>query len=382
MNILITSPISEDKFGGPVRVIYDHMTYLKEAATYEVSFLGLVDSIDNCKSKIVKFQHTFLKRQWPYSWSYSRGFGEHIEDVLDDTDLIHGHMLWDFTTLSASQVARKSRKPFVLTPHGSASGNRGINSVKKRLYKRLILPSVLKYATAMQALTEQEAQDLRNFGYEGIIEIIPNGVSEHLISTRPKSTETMRKSLCLENKRVALYLGRLWEGKGLIELLDAWGDLESGEELRDWILLCVGPDYRGFKKILQHKVIECGLDDKVKILSPMYGDEKLTILDLCDLFILPSHEEAFSMSILEAASRGKPVLYTKQCNFADLSVVGGGWEVENNSSALLDALRSILTYSDIRLNDFGNFGKQLVAEKYTSKIIGRALTSLYSRLIN
>tara|TARA_Y100001954_G_C15749299_1_gene572796 strand:- start:281 stop:1429 length:1149 start_codon:yes stop_codon:yes gene_type:complete len=382
MNVLITSPISEDKFGGPVQVIHDHMNYLSEAGAHEVSFLGLVDNVDDCTSQIGKFPHLFLNRQWPHSWSYSKEFGQHIEEVLDEIDLIHGHMLWDFTTLSASRVAGKSHMPFILTPHGSVSGDRVNNSLKKSLYRRLLLSPILKYVTAMQALTEKEAADLKNFGYEGIIEVIPNGVNSRLISTKPKSNMRLRKRLCLENKRIALYLGRLWEGKGLIDLLDAWGNLQANGELRDWVLLCVGPDYRGFKKILQDKVIEYGLSGKVKISSPMYGDDKIATLDLCELFILPSHQEAFSMSILEAASRGKPVLYTKPCNFADLSTVGGGWESDDNSSALYDALRIIIAYSDIRLKEIGNIGKQLIAEKYTQEIVGAALTSLYGRLIS
>lgn len=382
MNLVITSPISEDKFGGPVQVIHDHMTYLEASSDHEVSFVGLVDNIDDYKSKLIDFEHTFLKRQWPYSWSYSNEFGGHIQMLMEDADLVHGHMLWDFTTFAASRSACRSQKPFVITPHGSVLGNRGGNSLKKKLYRKFILSSVLKHTAAMQALTTQEEHDLRKIGYEGIIEIIPNGVNDQLIYTRPQETDTMRKSLGVENKRIALFLGRLWEGKGLIELLDAWGNLQSDGDLKDWVLLCVGPDYRGFKKILKNKIVERSLHDKVRILSPMYGDNKLKILDLCDLFILPSHEEAFSMSILEAASRGKPVLYTKQCNFSDLSEVGGGWEIENNLNALQDSLRSIISSPSPRLNRIGNFGKQLITEKYTNTIIGQALTSFYSRLIS
>ena len=222
---------------------------------------------------------------------------------------------------------------------------------------------------------------IRKFGFSGSIEVIPNGVSRQFLNSELSVNSNVRDSLGLKNERVALYLGRLWKGKGLIELIDVWSRLVSEDEVADWVLVFAGPDYRGFRSILQNKIDANHLSDRIKIVGPCYGNKKLEVLDLCELFILPSHEEAFSMSILEAAARQKPVVYTTQCNFSELSSFGAGWEVFDNSKALYEVLLYVLKCSESHLELCGKKGKALISERYTQEIVGDALHALYTRLV-
>ena len=380
INVLVTSPICEDKFGGPVQVIHDHLSYLNSIGSIGVNLLGVVDDVENYSSQISDFPHKFVKRQRPLSWSYSKEFNNSITKLLRQNDVVHTHMLWDYTTLSTFRASNKSLTPMIVTPHGSISGRRGDNSLKKKLYKISLLSRMLKKVPVIQALTANEAYDIRKFGFKGEIEVIPNGVSKQFISCSPYASYNIRNTLGLKNERVALYMGRLWEGKGLKELFDAWSKLLFEDKVGDWVLLIVGPDYRGFQNILERKINAYNLNDRIRVVGPIYGKEKLEALDLCELFILPSHEEAFSMSILEAAARGKPVIYTQQCNFPELSAVGGGWEIPNSSKALHEILFEILKRSEKNLEICGEKGKRLIGERYTQEVVGEALIALYNRL--
>ena len=87
-------------------------------------------------------------------------------------------------------------------------------------------------------------------------------------------------------------------------------------------------------------------------------------------------------SIIEAAARRKPVVYTTQCNFSELSSFGAGWEIPNNAKALYEVLLDILKYSETHLELFGEKGKTLINERYTQEIVGDALHALYTRLIS
>ena len=380
LKLLVTSPICENKYGGPVQVIHDHLSHFYSCEDLGIKLLGVVDNLDVNFSQLSKFPHKFVRRQQPLSWSYSRDFGDVIVDLVRESDVVHSHMLWDYTTLSTYYAAYKSNRPMILSPHGSVSGAHRTNSLKKRIYKSLLLSSMLKRVPVIHALTENEALDIRKFGFKGSIEVIPNGVSRQFLNSKSMATSLIRDSFGLKNERVALFMGRLWKGKGLIELIDAWGRLVLEDEVADWVLVLAGPDYRGFQSILQNKIDANYLNDRIKIVDPCYGDRKLEILDLCELFILPSNEEAFSMSIIEAAARQKPVIYTTQCNFSELSSFGAGWEIPNNAKALYEILLDVLKRSETHLELCGEKGKKLITERYTQEIVGDALYALYARV--
>ena len=380
LKLLVTSPICENKYGGPVQVIDDHLSYFSSHEDVDINLLGVVDDLDENVSQLTKFPHKFVRRQRPLSWSYSKDFGELIEYSVRESDVLHTHMLWDYTTLSAYYAAQKAKRPMILSPHGSVSGAHRTNSLKKRAYKFLLLSSILKRVPIIHALTENEAFEIRKFGFKGSIEVIPNGVSRKLLVSKLTETSTIRDTFGLNSKRVALYMGRLWKGKGLVELIDAWGKLISEGRVADWVLVLAGPDYRGFQSILQNKIDANNLNERIKIVGPCYGDRKLEVLDLCELFILPSHEEAFSMSIIEAAARQKPVIYTTKCNFSELSAFGAGWEIPNNANALYEVLLEVLKRSETHLELCGKKGKKLITERYTQEIVGEALHALYSRI--
>ena len=86
------------------------------------------------------------------------------------------------------------------------------------------------------------------------------------------------------------------------------------EEIPDFRLLIVGdelpgvslPDGSSYKVHLKNKVFELGLDEQV-IFAGSRSDIQ-QILAACDISALPSHEEGFGLSHLEAMAMQKPVI--------------------------------------------------------------------------
>ncbi|NLI11050.1 MAG: glycosyltransferase family 4 protein [Peptococcaceae bacterium] len=102
---------------------------------------------------------------------------------------------------------------------------------------------------------------------------------------------------------VGVFLGRLENGKGLQEIIDAVKYLsDSGENIK---LLIVGKG--SLLNSLQHKVSEACLEDTIKFICQQPHLDIPVILSSCDLLILPSIAEGTPMSVLEALSCGVPV---------------------------------------------------------------------------
>ena len=143
IELLVTSPICENKYGGPVQSIYDHLSHFYIREDININLLGVVDDLEENVSQLSKFPHKFVRRQRPLSWSYSKDFNDVIVDLVRQSDVVHTHMLrlYDPIYILCSKQ-NKDANDFV--PHGSVSGLHRMSSLKKRIYKFFLLSSILK----------------------------------------------------------------------------------------------------------------------------------------------------------------------------------------------------------------------------------------------
>ena len=119
---------------------------------------------------------------------------------------------------------------------------------------------------------------------------------------------------------VCLFIGRLSQEKGVLELLHAWRDLNP----RAAILALVGPDMPGHPldagAAARRFVATHGMQDRVLFQGPSTEPERL--LQAADLFVHPSHYEAFGLSIIEAMASGLPIVASKVGGILDYLVDG------------------------------------------------------------
>lgn len=103
----------------------------------------------------------------------------------------------------------------------------------------------------------------------------------------------------------ALFLGRLdTQHKGLDDLLLAWKMLtDNGVHIPLWIVGTGGSE-SDLKKMSQ----SLGLDHLVLFKGRIEGDEKYQILKNCRFMVMPSRQETFGITALEAMASSKPVV--------------------------------------------------------------------------
>lgn len=141
-------------------------------------------------------------------------------------------------------------------------------------------------------------------------------------------------------------------GKGHDVLLDALAMLRGSH----WHCLCVGSIERdpAFAETLRHRLVDCGLDGRVRFSGPQTGAELARSYHAADVLVLPSRGETYGMVVTEALARGLPVVATEvggvpeALGYGDGGVRPGLLVPPDDPGALREALRSWLEDADVR----------------------------------
>ena len=135
--------------------------------------------------------------------------------------------------------------------------------------------------------------------------------------------------------RVVLSLGRIHPKKGLDRLVRAWAKVEAAHP--DWRLRIVGPAELGHDAELRALAASLNLS-RVSIEPAIYGEEKYTAFREADIFVLPTLNENFAMTVAESLAAGTPVISTKGAPWAGLEVERCGWWIDHGIEPLAAAL--------------------------------------------
>ena len=105
---------------------------------------------------------------------------------------------------------------------------------------------------------------------------------------------------------VASFMGRLHPAKGVFDLVKIWKRVV--ESRKDAKLALIGFGSREVAKSLEREVIENGLQRNVDVLGYVPDDEAYRIIKSSKVFIFPSYEEGWGITVCEAMALGLPVI--------------------------------------------------------------------------
>ncbi len=286
---------------------------------------------------------------------------------------LHIHGLWEQSTSEAVSAAREMGIPYVLSAHGMlepwALASKGL---KKLLYAILVECGNVGGAACLHALTQAEADQYIAFGARCPIAIIPNGVD---VPDRVDPALFLRSFPSVLGKRIVLFLGRLHPKKGLDLLLEAWSLLAP--LFPEAQLVIAGPDSEDMQERLSELVAQGQLEDSVLFTGMLDGAMKWSALAAAEAFVLPSHSEGLSVSVLEAMGVGLPVVVTTACNLPEVEEYHAGWQIEPSLDELTSAIAGLLYNSPAENREIGARGAALVQARYTWATVARQMADVY-----
>ena len=156
-----------------------------------------------------------------------------------------------------------------------------------------------------------------------------------------RDIKTVLRQKPITDKIKFIYLGRVSKIKGIGELIEAFSKVKK--KRKDFICEIIG---HGDKpKTLQYfekKVIEKKLEDNIKFLGRITGEEKFDLLSQSDIYIFPSYMEGCPTSVIEALASGLFVISSDVGALNDIINEDNGIKVKPKQ---IDALANAILYS-------------------------------------
>lgn len=359
-------------YGGPVRVATNVITELNRRGLRSVLWGGCAgfaspqDSVDAAPAALDSA--LVPPPRFGFAATVAPGVLLRIWRNRRDIDCLHIHLARDLVTMPAALLARMLRIPYLAQTHGMIAPKK---SIVAQLFDTAFTRPALRNAKTIFYLTGYEKHQL--------LDVVPalrqlrrlgNGV--------PLVDGDTRRARAGASEVEFLFLARLHQRKRPLTFVEAAAHLlDEGVEARFAI---VGPD--GGEEQSVHAAIEkSGWADRIWLEGPLAPEHTAERMSRSDVYVLPSVDEPYPMSVLEAMAVGLPVVITESCGLAD-AVWGGkaGHVVDESVAALTDALRRLAEDSRHR-SDLGQNAARLVRQRFSMASVGDSLSAAYEAAV-
>lgn len=291
-------------------------------------------------------------------------------------DLFHIHQYGAHCSL-AILVGKIMRRPVVLkiTSTKEQSIENSLN--RSSLVWKYIVSRLYRKADAYLAPSRRAFAEVSSFEFNsGRIHLAHNGLqTEAFFPCTTDVKQGIRSSLGLRCRFMALFCGRLAEPKNPDGLLRVWPEVTR--EVPGSLLCVVGDG--PLRSSMMEQIINQKLENSVMLVRAQ--SDVLPWYHAADLFILPSHLEGLSNSLLEALSCGLPIVSTAVSGSTDVFRLGDVGELVpvRNLQALRDAVIRILKDSR-RMRRCGMDARRVAVRHFSISLAADQVIELYRTL--
>ena len=313
----IISSLSPAGGGPPEAVRQLIQAYLAVGAEIEVVCLDKPDSpfLAGIPCPVHALGQCYLGR-----YAFSPRLWRWLHDNTHRFDGIVMNGIWTFPGVATRHAAIKANRPYGVFVHGALDPWFNKKYPLKHLKKWIYWPiqhAVLHDAHAVFFTTDAE-RDLARKSFrksEWSSVVVPYGINDPE-DEHPNHADQIEAFYGLipqlRGRRYLLFLARIHEKKGCDLLIEAFANVAALAP--DVELVVAGPDQVGLQSKLQRLAAQHGIAKRVHWPGFLGGDLKWGAIRACDAFVLPSHQENFGISVVEALAVGRPVLISNQVN--------------------------------------------------------------------
>lgn len=295
------------------------------------------------------------------------GFAPKLLDALlaAKLDALHLHGIWMYPSRAGAQWARRTGRPYFVSPHGmldpwiTARGR-----WKKALARAGYEWDNWAQATMLHALTANEASDIaRESGRRDSL-VIPNA-----------GPAPCARIAAVRSYNV-LYLGRIHPKKNWLAMIAGWRLANKPMAAR---LVIAG---WGDPSDVDALRVEIGASDtSIEYLGPVWGAAKQALLKEADYMILPSLSEGLPMAILEAWGAGVPCIMTADCHLDEGFVAGAAIECGHTPAAIGNAIERALALDDAGWRTMAEAALDLARGPFAAATVAQRWGAAYGEAI-
>ena len=321
-----------------------------------------------------------LQREFTrWDFNFFKGLPELIAGIKEiqkeqAIDLVHVHGAHELM-LPVRWVLRKV--PIIFTVHGYHGEGAQFSYQMSCWFSNWL-------ATEVISVCEAEYNLLRELGLnEKKLHLIYNGVKEPILDSAKSMELAERFRLNPETQIILGTAARLNEAKGLTYLLKAFAALTPspspiGRGEKELRLVIAGTGE--LEASLKQEAQDLGISDRVIFTG--YLDDLPNLMQLFDIFVLPSLHEPFGLVCAEAMSQSKPVVVTGVGGLAEqVSDRQTGFIVmPRDPDDLAAKLAELINDRELR-DRFAKSGYARYRELFSSEIMLTKTSNLYNSLI-
>ncbi|MCD6371274.1 MAG: glycosyltransferase [Candidatus Aenigmarchaeota archaeon] len=274
-------------------------------------------------------------------------------------------------------LVRGKKEKFLITYHADAPHYTIFHQIFDFLRLSWLLP--LLYISNRIVLTSKEYL-LGSFAprmFRKKVKIIPLGIDFSELK------KTKRVRLNLKNKKVVLFVGRLYKYKGLEYLIKHLK--EVSKEIPQAVLVIVGKGPLFFK--LKDLAKRLGIKDKVIFTGQISEEERNYLYKICNVFVLPSINkgEAFGLAMIEAMYFGKPIISTRikgsGVTFVNKHKITGLVVEPKNEKELANAIITLLKDEKLR-KKLGKNARERCLKLFDARKMVKEYEKIYLQLMS
>lgn len=246
---------------------------------------------------------------------------------------------------------------------------------KKNLLYKIIEKHYSKYTDALVTMNDEDYQSALTFKAKNVYKINGIGFDASKYTRSDKDYSSLEKELGIEEGDIAfLSIGELNENKNHLVVLNAMNEIKDNEHIK-YFICGQGPRKEEYENYIQQN----GLQDKIKLLG--FRKDIADLLNVMDVFIMPSLREGLPRSIMESMAYGMPCIVSNIRGCRDLvDNEKGGFLVEpSNVSQYAEKIMKLASDDSMR-KEMGGYNKVKIQD-YTTDVVLEQMKKIYGEVV-
>jgi glycosyltransferase involved in cell wall biosynthesis len=330
---------AEIKVISPVPITPQFLSYFnkKWKSFRKIPYKEILDGVEIYHIKFLAIPRGYLRNYWGYFlFSQINSFLKR-NNFKFDLIHVHGSAPEDF---AGYLLSKKNKIPFIITVHGDSVYKLVKHKNRFKNSKRSI-----ENANAVIGVSRNVIERIKNTtSKKENLYLVLNGF------TPQENLDLLYKK---DKEIIILFVGNLIEQKGCSILIKSLSKIYNLQPHLKVEIIGDGPELKKIKNLVK----SLGLVNVVSFFGQILHDDVMKHMLKCNIFVMPSWDEAFGVVYLEAMSFRKPIIATKNEGISDLIVDGkNGFLVKSRDvDDLADKLYKLISNPGLR-ESIGNEG--------------------------